>query len=141
MNVAHKSATISYRSFFVLSCTCVLLFQGGAAAHSLLEIEQLFEGEAIPTELVRLTEELEMTAGSNSVRAQVHANQHQTLEQYMHARTERKCTESRTSLSRLDLAIVELQGRHYEEEYVLRKERDDLASFIAKHCAATSLTE
>ena len=59
----------------------VLLLQSDAAAPSLLEIDQLFEGQAIPPELVQLTEDLEMTAGINSVRAHVHAKQHQTLEQ------------------------------------------------------------
>ena len=127
------------RDSLVLSCICFLLLQSDAVAHSLLEIDQLFEGEAIPTELVELTEELEVTAGIKSVRAQVHANQHQTLAQYIHARTERKCTESRTGLSRLGLAIVELQERrHHEEEHAIRKERDDLAAFITKYCAATS---
>jgi hypothetical protein len=127
--------------WYVLQCLSLLLFQTpGAVAHSLQEIDRFFEGEAIPTELVELTKDLDMTGGAKSIREQAHAKQHQVLEQYIHARTERKCTESLTSISRLDLEIVELQDRgQHEEEQVRRKVRDDTAAFIAKSCTSSSI--
>jgi hypothetical protein len=118
------------------------VLQTGAAAHSLHEIDRLFEGEAIPTELVELTKELDMTAGAKTIREQVHAKQHAVLEQYVQARTDRKCTEARTSISRLDLEIVALQERgEHEEEQIRRKIRDDTTAFIKESCGSTALTE
>jgi hypothetical protein len=119
-----------------------LVLQTDAAAHSLQEIDRLFGDEAIPAELVELTNELDMTAGARTVREQAHAKQHEILEQYLQAHTERKCTESRTRISRLDLEIVALQeqGQH-EEEQARRLERDETAAFIKKSCSATSLAE
>ena len=80
---------------FACACLSVLLCETtGAAAHSLEEVKEVFEHEAISPELVDLTKELDVTAGMKSVREQVHAKQHHILEQYVRARTERKCTES-----------------------------------------------
>jgi hypothetical protein len=127
----------------ILECLILLLFETtGAAAHSLEEIDQLFEQEAIPTELVELTKELDMTAGAKSIREQAHAKQHQILEQYIRARAERKCIEALASISRLDLAIVELQDRgQREEEEAKRKLRDNTTAVIAKTCTSPHIAE
>lgn len=126
------------RVFVVLQCMRLLVLQAGAAAHSLQEIDRLFEDEAIPAELVDITKELDMTAGAKTVREQVHARQHELLAQYLDARAERKCTESLASISRLDLEIVELQERgQHDEEEARRKVRDATAAFIAKNCTPT----
>jgi hypothetical protein len=120
----------------------VALHIGAASAHGLDEIERLFGGESIPTELVELTRELNATAGAKSIREQAHLKQHEILEQYIRAHTERICAEFLTSISRLDLEIVELQERgQHEEEQAKRKVRDDTAAFIAKSCSSTSLTQ
>jgi hypothetical protein len=73
-----------------------------ASAHSLEELDRLYEDEPIPPELVELTKDLNMTAGAKSVREQIHEKQHHVLEQYNRARMERKCEEALTSVSRLD---------------------------------------
>jgi hypothetical protein len=118
------------------------VLQPGAAAHSLQEIDRLFEDEAIPTELVELTKELDMTAGARSIREQFHAKQHAVLEQYLQARTDRKCTEARTSISRLDLEIVALQERgEHDQEQARRTIRDDTAAFIKQFCRSAAQIE
>ena len=121
----------------------LVLFQAtGADAHSLEEVKQLFEQEPIPTELEELTKELGTTAGMKSVREQAHAKQHQILEQYVRARTERKCAESLTTISRLDQEIVDLQERgQHEQEQAQREVRDMTAAFIAESCTPTSLSK
>ena len=121
----------------------VLQFQAiGADAHSLEEVKQLFEQEPIPTELEELTKELGITAGMKSVREQAHVKQHQILEQYVRARTERKCTESLTTISRLDQEIVDLRERgQHEQEQAQREARDITAAFIAESCPPTSLSK
>ena len=130
------------RASLVLHCVTLAVLQTGAAAHSLQEIDRLFEDEAIPTELVELTKELEMTAGARTIREQAHAKQHAVLEQYIRARTERKCTEARTIISRLDLEIVALQERgEHEGEHARRKVRDDTTDFIKQSCRSTALSE
>jgi hypothetical protein len=125
------------RVFLILECVRLLVVTGAATAHSLQEIDRLFEEEAVPTELVEVTKELDMTAGVKTVREQVHARQHELLEQYLQARIERKCTESVASISRLDLEIVELQERgQHEAEQAKRELRDTTAAFLAKNCTA-----
>jgi hypothetical protein len=128
--------------FITQGLIVVLLRMTAASGHGLDEIDRLFEGEPIPSELVELTSELDMTAGAKSVREQVHDKQHQILEQYIRARRERKCEEAFTSVSRLDLEIVVLQERGlHEEEHAKRKVRDDTAAFIKNSCDAASLTK
>jgi hypothetical protein len=128
--------------FIIQGLIVVLLRMTAASGHGLDEINRLFEGEPIPSELVELTSELDMTAGAKSVREQVHAKQHEILAQYLHARAERKCAESVASILRLDIEIVELQERgQHEEEQARRKVRDDTAAFIEKSCNAASLTK
>lgn len=113
-----------------------------AAAHSLQDISRLFGDEAIPTELVELTKDLDMTAGAKTIREQVHAKQHAVLQQYLQARMERKCAEARTDISRLDLEIVALQERgEHEEEQGRRKLRDDTTAFMKESCRATAISE
>jgi hypothetical protein len=100
-------------------------------AHSLQEINRLFGDEAIPAELVELTKDLEMTAGAKTIREQVHAKQHTVLAQYLQARTDRRCMEARTSISRLDIEIATLQERgDHEAEDARRRRRDDTTAFI-----------
>jgi hypothetical protein len=127
----------------IVQCLSLLLFHmSGATAHSLKELDQLFEHEALPTELIELTKEMETTAGMKSVREETHAKQHQLLDQYVQARTERKCAEALTTISRLDLEIVVLRERgDQEEEQTQRKTRDDTAAFIEKTCTSTSPTK
>ena len=129
------------KGFSLLMCcvSVVLLQAAGTAAHSLKEIDQLFEEEAIPAELVELTKELEATAGAKSIREEVHARQHDVLDQYIRARTERKCAEALAGISRLDEEIVYLREQGQQEhEHAQRKERDDKAAFITEHCSSTS---
>jgi len=126
-----------------LCCVCAwlsLLLFGitGATAHSLEEVQQVFEQEPISPELVELTKELEMTAGMKSLREQVHAQQHQILEQYVRARTTRKCADSMLMLPRLDQEIARSQEQgQITEEQKLREMRDTTAAFITKTCAST----
>lgn len=130
---------MQYSVIVVLSCMAFLLVQTDAAAHSLEEIDRLFEGEAIPAEVVEVTKELDMTAGVRTVREQAHAKQHQILNQYLQARMERRCAEACTNISRLDFEIVALQeqGQH-EEEQVRREKREDITAFLKKSCSSTS---
>ena len=129
-----------YSVIVVLSCMAFLVFQIDAVAHSLEEIDRLFEDEAIPAEVVEVTKELDMTAGARTVREQAHTKQHQILMQYLQARTERQCTEARTNISRLDFEIVALQeqGQHGEEQ-VKREERENIAALLKKSCSSTSV--
>ena len=129
------------RAFLILHMTLTMLPMD-AAAHSLQEINRLFGDEAIPTELVELTKDLDMTAGAKTIREQVHAKQHTVLEQYLRARMDRKCAEARTNISRLDLEIVALQERgEHEEEQGRRKLRDDTTAFINESCRSTAISE
>jgi hypothetical protein len=113
-----------------------------ASAHSLDELDRLYGDEPIPPELVELTRELNMTAGAKSIREQVHEKQHQVLEQYIHARMERKCEDALTNVSRLDREIVVLQAQgQHEEEQAKRKVRDDTALFIKRSCSSASPTK
>jgi hypothetical protein len=127
--------------YLLLHCVSLVFLQpAGATAHSLKEIDQLFEEEAIPAELVELTKELEVTAGAKSIREEVHARQHDILQQYIRARTERKCAEALADISRLDGEIIDLRERGLvENEQAQRKERDNKAAFIGKNCSPTSL--
>lgn len=104
--------------FFILPYVSLLVHHTAVSAHGSAELDRLFEDEPIPNELVELTKELEITEGTRSVRDGVHVKQHEILEQYMRARTERKCTESFANISRLGLEIVDLQerGEHIHED-------------------------
>ena len=109
-----------------------------AAAHSLEEVKQVFEQESISPELVEVTKEVEMTAGMKSVREQVHARQHHILEQYVRARTTRKCADSMLMLPRLDQEIVgSLEQGQTKKEQELRTIRDTTAAFIAANCGTS----
>jgi hypothetical protein len=137
-----SSVTMLRRASLVLHCITLAMLHTVATAHSLQEIDRLFEDEAIPAELVELTKELDMTAGAKTIREQAHSKQHAVLEEYLRARTARKCTEARTTISRLDLEIVALQERgEYEEEHARRKIRDDTTAFIKESCRTTAISE
>lgn len=127
--------------FIVQYVSLLILHTVAVSAHGLAELDRLFEDEPIPNELVELTKELEITEGTRSLRGGVHVKQHEILEQYMRARTERKCTESLANISRLDLEIVELQERgHHEQEEARREAREDTAAFIKESCNSPPFT-
>ena len=136
------AVTMLLRGSLIIHCMILTMVPMGAAAHSLQEINRLFGDEAIPTELVELTKDLDMTAGVKTIREQLHAKQHTVLAQYLQARTDRKCVEARASISRLDLEIGTLLERgDHEEEDARRKERDDATAFIEESCHSTAVIE
>ncbi len=124
-----------------LACACLSLLlcrTTGAAGHSLEEVQQVFEQESIPPDLVEVTQELETTAGMKSIREQIHAKQHHILQQYVRARTTRKCADSMLMLPRLDQEIVGfLEQGQTKKEQELRKIRDTTAAFIAANCGTS----
>ncbi len=124
-----------------LVCACLSLLlcrTTSAAAHSLEEVKQVFEQESISPELMEVTKEMEMTAGMKSIREQVHAKQHHILEQYVRARTTRKCADSMLMLPRLDQEMVGfLEQGQTKKEQELRTIRDTTAAFIAANCGTS----
>jgi hypothetical protein len=122
-------------AFITHTLIACVLHASVASAHSLAEIDRLFEDEPIPPELIELTKNLDMTAGAKSIREHAHDKQHELLERYIQARMERRCTDALESITRLDLEIASLQEReHHEEEQARRKVRDDTAAFIKSSC-------
>lgn len=77
-----------------------------------------------------------------SLREHTHARQHELLGQYVHARTEGECTVVLRTFSRVDEAIVRFRERgQHEDEQAQRQARDATATFIAKTCSSSSLSQ
>ena len=109
-------------------------------AHSADEVMKAFDRGPVPKELLEATKELESTAGQKSSREDAHARQHEVLEQYSRAQTERKCTEALTDISKLDAAIVRSRDQgNTEEENNLRQIRDDRTEWVKGECGGTSV--
>jgi hypothetical protein len=110
-----------------------------AGAHSVDELKAVFEQTPIPEELIEATKELNATAGMKSIREEAHEKQHALLEQYIRARTDRKCRESLANISEIDQEIVDVRHQGSPEiEWKLRQLRDATAAFVATKCAAIS---
>lgn len=127
---------------------CVMCFLLGwslydpenTVAHSADEVMETFDRGPIPKELLEATRELEATAGQKSSREDAHARQHELLEQYTRAGTERKCTEAMADIAKLDAAIVRSRDQgNAEEENKLRQIRDDRAELVKVECTGTSV--
>jgi hypothetical protein len=115
-----------------LPCTSVL-----TSAHTLEEIQQAFADgtDGVPQELVDVTRQLDSTAGTKSVREQVHATQHRLLLEYLRARTAQKCADFTAKLPDLDRAIIESrEAERREEEQRLRDVRDTAQAFLSVNC-------
>ena len=129
----------------LLCVMCVLLGWSlygpeNTVAHSSDEVMKTFDRGPIPKELLDATKELEATAGQKSTREDAHARQHELLEQYSRAHTERTCTEALTDISKLDTAIVRSRDEgNTEEENKLRHIRDDRAEVVKADCRGTSV--
>jgi hypothetical protein len=109
-------------------------------AHSADEVMKTFDRGPMPKELLEATKELEATVGQKSSREDAHARQHELLEQYSRAQTERKCTEALTDISKLDTAIVRSRDQgNTEEENNLRQIRDDRTEWVKGECPGTSV--
>jgi hypothetical protein len=115
-----------------LQCASVL-----SSAHTLEEIQQAFAdgSDGVPQELVDVTRRLDSTAGTNSVREQVHADQHRLLVEYLRARTAQRCADFLAKLPELDRAIIESrEAERREEEQKLRDVRDTAQAFLSVNC-------
>lgn len=129
----------------ILCVMCVLLGwtlyePKNTVAHSAEEVMKTFDRGPIPKELLEATKELETTAGQKSSREDAHAKQHELLEQYTRAGTERKCTEALADIFNLDAAIVRSRDQgNAEEENKLRQIRDDRAELVKLECTGTSV--
>ena len=124
----------------LVQITGLVLFLGAAsvaASHSLEEIHEAFGDpkDDIPADLVEITRALTSTAGTSSVREQVHMEQHRLLLEYVQARTARKCADLTAQLPQLDEEIIRLRDEaRREEEGHLREVRDDAQTFITANC-------
>jgi hypothetical protein len=108
-----------------------------AASHSFDEIQKAFEDskENVPIDLAEITRILNNTAGTSSVREQVHTEQHRLLLEYVQARMKRKCADLTVQIPELDEEIIRLRDEaRREEERHLREVRDNAQTFITANC-------
>jgi hypothetical protein len=106
-------------------------------AHTLDEVRQAFPDkiEVVPGDLVELTRLLATTAGTNSVREELHEKQHRLLLDHVRKHIERKCVELVGNISKLDQDIIRLRDvGQVKEEGRLREIRDSAQAFIAVNC-------
>ena len=124
-----------------LSMGCLIWICSGMPllAHTLDEVKQALpdKTESIPHDLLDMTQLLNSTVGTNSVRDSVHAKQHRLLLDHVRAQITRKCGELAASLPSLDQDIVRLRERgEPQEEQTLRDIRDIAEAFLAENCHA-----
>ena len=109
-------------------------------AHSADEVMKTFDRGPIPEELLEATKALEATAGQKSSREDAHARQHELLEQYSRAGTERKCTEAIADITKVDASIVGSRDQgNTEQENNLRQIRNVRAELVKEECTGRSV--